>query len=111
LATALTARFRLPPSLAGTPRTPALGGLLARRTAIPRLRAVGLEELLAAFQQAAATPRPEHKPVPPERVARQIVDAIRRGKAEIIPYFWGRVLVWLNRLSPRLMDRIMRRYV
>lgn len=67
LATALTARFRLPPSLAGTPRTPAVGRLLACRTAIPRLRAVGLKELLAALQQAAPPSRPSTRALPPTR--------------------------------------------
>jgi short-subunit dehydrogenase len=54
---------------------------------------------------------PEHTAVSAERVSQQIVWAMRRGKAEIIPYGWGRILCWLNRLSPRLMDRIMARYV
>ena len=54
---------------------------------------------------------PEHAPVRPEAVARQVVRAMRRGKHEIIPFFWGRVMCWLNRLSPGLMDRIMARYV
>ncbi len=53
---------------------------------------------------------PEHKPVTPEAVARQTVHAIRRGKHSIIPYFWGRVMCWINRLSPAMMDRIMSRY-
>ena len=44
-------------------------------------------------------------------VARQIVRAIRQGRHEIIPYRWGRVLCWLNRLSPRLVDWLMTRYV
>lgn len=54
---------------------------------------------------------PEHTAVPAEKVARQTVRAMRRGAAEIIPYGWGRVLCWLNRLSPRLMDHVMSRYV
>jgi short-subunit dehydrogenase len=54
---------------------------------------------------------PKHAPVSSEMVARQIVRAIRAGKHEIIPYHWGRVLCWLNRLSPRLVDSIMTRYV
>jgi short-subunit dehydrogenase len=53
---------------------------------------------------------PQHRPVSPEKVARQAVRAIRRGRHEIIPYFWGRVLCWLNRLSPRLVDALMARY-
>jgi short-subunit dehydrogenase len=54
---------------------------------------------------------PQHKPIPASKVAQQIVTAIRRGKHEIVPYVWGRVLCWLNRLSPRLVDTIMTWYV
>jgi hypothetical protein len=39
------------------------------------------------------------------------VRAIRAGRHEIIPYRWGRVLCWLNRVSPRLVDSLMARYV
>ena len=54
---------------------------------------------------------PEHKAVTPAAVAKETVLAIRRGKHAIIPYFWGRVMYLINRISPRLMDRIMSRYV
>ena len=54
---------------------------------------------------------PEHTPVTAEEVARQTARAMRAGRHEIIPYRWGKVLCWLNRLSPRLMDRIMARYI
>ena len=54
---------------------------------------------------------PEHTPVPAAAVARATVRAIRRGSHEIIPYRWGKVLCLLNRISPRLVDRIMTRYV
>jgi len=54
---------------------------------------------------------PEHRPISAAEVARRVVQAIRQGKREIIPYFWGRVLCWLNRLSPSLTDRIMARYL
>jgi short-subunit dehydrogenase len=54
---------------------------------------------------------PAHRPVSPEEVARQTVRAIRAGRHEIIPYRLGKFLCWLNRLSPRLMDSIMARYV
>ncbi len=55
-------------------------------------------------------PWPEHKPVPAEQVARAVVRAIRLGKREVIPSARGRLLVWLNRLFPSLVDRAMRRY-
>ena len=54
---------------------------------------------------------PEHAPVTAATVARQVVRAIRQGRHEIIPYRWGKVLCWLNRLSPRLVDWLMTRYV
>jgi short-subunit dehydrogenase len=49
--------------------------------------------------------------VTPESVARQIVRAIRQGRHEIIPHRPGRWLLRLNRLAPRLIDRIMARFV
>ena len=54
---------------------------------------------------------PEHRPISSEEVARQTLDAIRAGRHEIIPYRLGKFFCWLNRLSPRLMDSIMARYV
>lgn len=54
---------------------------------------------------------PEHTAVTPEEVARKTVRAMKAGRHEIIPYGWGKVLCWLNRLSPAMVDRIMARYV
>ena len=54
---------------------------------------------------------PDHAPVTSEYVAKATVRAIRRGRHEIIPYRWGKLLCWLNRLSPGLVDRLMARYV
>jgi short-subunit dehydrogenase len=53
---------------------------------------------------------PEHKKVTAAEVAAAIVRGIRTGRHEVVPYRWGRVLCWLNRLSPRLVDRIMAHY-
>ena len=53
---------------------------------------------------------PKHAAVSPADVARRTVRAIRGGRHEIIPYGWGRILCWLNRLSPGLVDRLMARY-
>jgi short-subunit dehydrogenase len=53
---------------------------------------------------------PEHAPVSAAAVAKTTIRAIRRGRHAIIPYKWGKVLCWLNRLSPSLVDRIMARY-
>jgi short-subunit dehydrogenase len=51
---------------------------------------------------------PRRKPA--AEVARLIVRAIERGKHEVITSRRGRLWVLLNRLSPRLVDRIMARY-
>ena len=53
---------------------------------------------------------PQHTAVSPAQVARKTVRAIRRGRHEIIPFTWGRVFCWLNRISPRMVDSIMARY-
>lgn len=63
------------------------------------------------IERTSAPRWPEHKPVSADFVAKQTIAAIERGRAEIVPYFWGKLLVMLNRVSPRLVDRIMRRYV
>jgi short-subunit dehydrogenase len=53
---------------------------------------------------------PKHTPISPEKVARQMVRAMRQGRHEIIPYFPGKLLCWINRLSPSLMDRYLSRF-
>lgn len=69
-------------------------------------------EFFDVVLERTGAPRwPEHKPISAAEVARRIVIAIRRGRREIIPYGFGKIMVLLNRISPRLMDRIMRRYV
>jgi hypothetical protein len=50
LTAALPAMVRLPPDLVGMPMPPAVGCILTRSTAIPRLGILRLEELLTAFQ-------------------------------------------------------------
>jgi short-subunit dehydrogenase len=46
----------------------------------------------------------------PQSVARAAIDALERGKSEIIPGLSGKLLVLANRFFPRLVDRWMRRY-
>lgn len=62
------------------------------------------------IQRTGEPSLPEHAPVTAAKVARETVRAIRRGRHEIIPYGWGKLLCWLNRLSPGLVDRLMARY-
>jgi short-subunit dehydrogenase len=62
------------------------------------------------FEKGVEPPWPRHKPTTAKRVADAIVRAIRQGRHEIIPYHKGRIMCWLNRLSPALMDAIMAHY-
>jgi len=50
------------------------------------------------------------KGITAEQAARQIVRAIRLRRHEIYPNWRGRLLVWLNRCCPGLVDRLMSRY-
>lgn len=64
----------------------------------------------SVIQRTGEPSWPEHTPVSAAEVARKTVRAIRRGRHEIIPFGWGKVLHWVNRLSPRLIDHFMARY-
>ncbi len=52
----------------------------------------------------------ESRGVSAEKVARAVVAAIASGRHEIIPNFRGRLLCWLQRLCPGLVNRLMARY-
>ena len=59
------------------------------------------------FQQAidaGETPWSRIRGVSPEVVARRTVTAIRRGRHEIVISPSGKLVVWMNRLVPRVMD-------
>ncbi|MCA9134807.1 MAG: SDR family NAD(P)-dependent oxidoreductase [Planctomycetales bacterium] len=45
-----------------------------------------------------------------ESVARHILGALRRGQRELILSPGGKALVWLSRLAPRLLDRLLLQY-
>lgn len=55
-------------------------------------------------------PWKEQPPVAAAVVAERIVRAMERRRHEIIPNARGRLMVWLNRFSPRLVDALMARY-
>ena len=57
-----------------------------------------------------SVPWPKERGVTPEHVARRTVQAIERGKHEILVNARGRLLVLASRLAPGLMDRLMARY-
>ena len=65
----------------------------------------------SVIEQTGRPNWPEHKPVSAEEVASSMVRGIRKGRHTIVPYTWGKVLWWLNRLCPRMMDRVMAKYV
>jgi short-subunit dehydrogenase len=54
---------------------------------------------------------PDYKPADPAIVARRTVRAIRCGRHRIMPHRRGKLLCWLNRVSPGLVDRLVGRYV
>ena len=60
--------------------------------------------------RAGSTPWRKQRGIPPEKVARQIVQALERRKHESYPNWRGRLLVLLNRVCPGLVSRAMRRY-
>ncbi|HVX10091.1 MAG TPA: SDR family NAD(P)-dependent oxidoreductase [Pirellulales bacterium] len=62
------------------------------------------------LERAADLPWRRRRGVPASQVARQTARAMIRGRHEIIPSGQGRLLVWLNRLFPRLVDAWMQRY-
>jgi len=68
-------------------------------------------EFFDSVIQRTTTPNwPEHAPQSAAEVARQTVRAICRGRREIIPYRWAKLLYWANRLAPGLVDRLVARY-
>jgi short-subunit dehydrogenase len=51
-----------------------------------------------------------HRAMTAERCAQLIIRAIRRRKNELTTTAEGKMLVWLNRLSPRLLDYLLARF-
>ncbi len=62
------------------------------------------------LERAADMPWGRGRGVPAKQVARRTVQAMIRGRHEIIPSGSGKLLVWFNRLFPRLVDAWMERY-
>ncbi|HWB10149.1 MAG TPA: SDR family NAD(P)-dependent oxidoreductase [Pirellulales bacterium] len=62
------------------------------------------------LEKTAEMPWGKPRGVPSSYVAAQIVRAMRSGRREIIPSHRGRLLVWLNRLAPSLVDAWMAKY-
>lgn len=88
----------------------------------PELRRLGIDLLVASpgttesdffehlLERAADMPWRQHRGMPVATVARQVVRAMRQGRHEIVLGSRGKLLVWLNRLAPRLLDTWMERY-
>lgn len=62
------------------------------------------------LEKKAEMPWGRQRGVPARYVARQIVKAIHSRRHEIVPSARGKLLVWLNRLCPRLVDAWLARY-
>ena len=88
----------------------------------PELLREGIELLLVSpgstdteffdqlISQTGKIPWDQSKKISAQQVAQQTVHAIRSRRREIFPNWRGRALVLLNRLCPRLVDRVLRRY-
>jgi len=62
------------------------------------------------YQETSKPKLPIHRPVTSEYVASRIVRAMKQGKHKIIPYCPAVLLDTLNRLCPRFVDWVMKRY-
>jgi short-subunit dehydrogenase len=88
----------------------------------PELVAMGIDVLVAAagptetehfdtlIEDKGDMPWGNPRRKPAAQVARSIVSAIERGQNEVVTSWRGWLWLLLNRLSPRLVDRIMARY-
>lgn len=59
---------------------------------------------------ARGTPWPRIRGMASEAVARRTVRAIRRGQHHLIISLGGKSLVWVSRLFPGIVDRVLARY-
>jgi short-subunit dehydrogenase len=87
----------------------------------PEFAKLGIEVLLVApgptesehfdtLLEDKGLPWPEPKRLPAETVARRIVEEMENGREEIVVGFRSRLWLLLNRVLPRLVDRILKRY-
>ena len=88
----------------------------------PELRRRGIDLLVVSpgtteselfehlIEKTADMPWGRQRGVSASVVAARIVGAMRSGRHEIIPSRRGKLLVWLNRLAPRLVDAWMAKY-
>lgn len=63
----------------------------------------------SVLENRAPAPALGAREMSPQRVARKTVRAIRQGRHEIILSPGGKLLVWLDRLSPPLVNRLVAR--
>jgi short-subunit dehydrogenase len=88
----------------------------------PELARIGIDVLVVAagptetehfdvlLEGSAKLPWGDPPRQPAEHVARKIACGIEQGRHEIVTGWRGKALLLLNRLAPRLVDRIMARY-
>lgn len=72
--------------------------------------AIRLRALDAQGRPHGETPLPEEKLMTAEEVAQRIYQAMLAGKKYLLLTTQGRLTVWLHRLAPVLMDRIVHSY-
>jgi len=62
------------------------------------------------IEQRTHRPWRDRRRMSPDRCAQLIVRAIRARRNEVVITASGQLMVWLNRISPRLLDWVMTRY-
>jgi short-subunit dehydrogenase len=70
----------------------------------------GTEFFDSEIERTSRPSWPEPRPVSAAKVAKAIVRGIRLGRHEVVPSGFARLLFWLNRISPRLVDKMLARY-
>jgi short-subunit dehydrogenase len=64
----------------------------------------------SAVDAKPTRPWPGLRTMTSQDVARRIVKAVRRGKRELVISAGGKALVWVSRLLPGVVDRVLARY-
>lgn len=67
-------------------------------------------EFFQSVLEGTGAPSKTARGMPAETVARRVVRAMRSGRQEIILSSGGKLLVWLDRLCPPLMNRLVARF-
>lgn len=80
------------------------------RVTMLQLSAFNTPQFDWAMSRMPRKARPMGTPFQPERAARAILRAARRGRGEVMVGFPGRRAIWASKLFPRLVDHYLARY-